>query len=220
MARMARLVVPGCPHHITQRGSRRQQVFFSDDDYLAYLSLMRSAMVKCRIEVWAYCLMPNHVHWVVVPGDVDSLRIFFSEGHRRYARRINRREGWRGHLWQERSHSFAMDEAHNFAAVRYVEQNPVRADLRVQPDAWRWSSAKAHLAGMSDGLVQVEPMLKRAPDWGAYLEGRDPKSVYNSIHRHSATGRPLGNAGFIEKLEAETGLRIRPAKPGPLPRDK
>ena len=124
MPRMARVVVPGYPHHATQRGNRRQNVFFSDRDYTTYLSIMLQAITRARVTVWAYCLMPNHCHWIVVPQDSDGLRQFFAEGHRRYTTAINRRNGWRGHLWQERFHSFVMDEPHLLAAVRYVETNP------------------------------------------------------------------------------------------------
>ena len=98
MARVARVVVPHYPHHVTQRGNRRQQTFFSDDDYRAYIELLIGAKAKAGVEVWAYCLMPNHVHLVVVPEHENSLAAFFSEAHRRYTRRINFREGWRGHL--------------------------------------------------------------------------------------------------------------------------
>ncbi len=129
MARLARIVIPGLPHHITQRGNRRQTVFFSDQDYRAYLDLLGDWSAKGGLKIWAYCLMPNHVHLIGVPKTEDSLRAAVAETHRRYTRLINFREGWRGHLWQERFHSFAMDEAYVYRAVRYVELNPVRAGL-------------------------------------------------------------------------------------------
>lgn len=118
MPRLPRIVVPGLPHHLTQRGARRQQTFSGDDDYRAYLDLMRDWCRHALVAVWAYCLMPNHVHFIAVPA---------AEAHRRYARRVNEREGWTGHFWQARFGSSALDEAHLLQAVRYVELNPVRA---------------------------------------------------------------------------------------------
>ena len=96
MARLARAVVAGYPHHITQRGNRRQQTFFCDDDYEAYLALMAEWCGRCGVEVWGYCLMPNHVHLVAVPSSEEGLARGIGEAHRRYSRRINFREGWRG----------------------------------------------------------------------------------------------------------------------------
>ena len=170
MARMPRLVVPGYPHHITQRGSRRMKTFFSDDDYRAYLELIAEHKADAAVTVWAYCLMPNHVHLVVVPNEEESLARLFRQVHRRYARLINDREKWRGHLWQERFHSFVMNEEHLMAAVRYVELNPVRAGLCALPEDWVWSSARAHLDGNDDGIVKVRPMLDLVSDWRRFLD--------------------------------------------------
>ena len=126
MARMPRLVVPGHPHHVTQHGNRRMKTFFCREDYVAYIDFLAEAKVKAGVEVWAYCLMPNQVHLVVVPQQKDSLAALFHHVHRHYSRRINFRENWKGHLWQERFHSFVMDERYLIATVRYTELNPVR----------------------------------------------------------------------------------------------
>jgi putative transposase len=126
---MPRLVVPGYPHHVTQRGNRRQRTFFTEDDYRYYLALVFESARQAETEIWAYCLMPNHVHLVMVPNTEDGLRATLGEAHRHYTRHINYRQGWRGHLWQERFHSFLMDEDYLLATVRYVERNPVAAGL-------------------------------------------------------------------------------------------
>jgi len=110
MSRIARVVVPGFPHHVTQRGNRRQQTFFCDEDYQAYIDLMAEWCRRCGIEVWAYCLMPNHVHLIAVPSSEDGLRLRIGEAHRRYTRRVSFRERWRGHLWQGRLASFVLDD--------------------------------------------------------------------------------------------------------------
>ena len=145
MARMARAVAPGMPHHITQRGNRRQQTFFNAEDSLANLDLMSTWCIKYQVEIWTYCLMPNHVHLIAVPTTTDGLARAIGEAHRRYTRRVNFREGWRGHLWQERFSSFVMDEQYLLACARYIELNPVRAGLVEKPDQWRWSSARPHV---------------------------------------------------------------------------
>src|SRR5437879_358139 len=159
MARLARVVAVNMPHHVTQRGNRRQQVFFCDEDYAAYRVLLAEGCRNAGVKVWAYCLMPNHVHLVLVPQAEDGLRAAIAEAHRRYSRHVNFREGWRGYLWQGRFASFPMDEAYLLACARYVELNPVRAQLARRARDWRWSSARAHLAGEDDALGRVRPLL-------------------------------------------------------------
>src|ERR1051325_9749942 len=159
MARLARVVATGLPHHVTHRGNRRQRVFFDDDDYEVYRALLAEGCRAAGVAVWAYCLMPNHVHLILVPSDQDGLRAALGETHRRYTRHVNLREGWRGYLWQGRFASFPMDEAHLLAGARYVELNPVRARLVRRARDWRWSSARAHLTGRDDGLAVVRPLL-------------------------------------------------------------
>ena len=128
MARLARVIAPGMPHHVTQRGNRRQQTFFGEEDYQHCLELISRFCRAEQVASWAYCLMPNHVHLIVVPQSAESPRRAIGEAHRRYTRRINFREGWRGHLWQGRFASSVMDEDHLLTAARYVELNPLRSD--------------------------------------------------------------------------------------------
>ncbi len=137
--------------------------------------------------------------------------------HRRYTRYVNFREGWRGHLWQERFHSFAMDENYLLSTVRYVERNPVVAGLCDHPEEWEWSSARAHLIGEDDKLVHVKPMLDRIDDWEKYLSHTDIGTSTNMIKRHTRTGRPLGSVEFIHKLEAITGIDLSLKVPGRKP---
>jgi putative transposase len=218
MARIPRVVVPGYPHHVTQRGNRRQQTFFCDDDYRYYIQLMSEAVATSDTEIWAYCLMPNHVHLVMVPGDEDGLRSVLGEAHRHYTRYINFREGWRGHLWQERFHSFVMDEQYLLATVRYVERNPVAARLCRHPSEWPWSSAAAHIMGKDDNLASVKPMLNRIDNWDAYLSTeQETQPTHEHIQQHTRTGRPLGDSEFIAKLERLTGKALARKKPGRKP---
>ena len=215
MARLARVVVPGVPHHVTQRGNRRQPVFFSDEDYRLYLALLAEGCWAARVEVWAYCLMPSHVHLILVPADEDGLRAALGEAHRRYSRHVNFREGWRGYLWQGRFASVAMDEAHLMAAARYVELNPVRAHLAERPQAWPWSSARAHLAGRDDTLACVRPLLDRIPDWAGFLSDGLSEAEHKAIRGGERTGRPLGSPGFVADLEQRLGRTLARQKPGP-----
>lgn len=217
MARMARLVVPNYPHHVTQRGNRRQRTFFSEGDYQTYLKILANAKRKASLEVWAYCLMPNHVHFVVVPSSADGLSTFFGDAHRRYTRHVNKREGWCGHLWQERFHSFVMDEQYLLAAVRYTELNPVQAGLCDRPEMWKWSSVHAHLSGRDDNLVTVDPMLRRIDDWSSYLDAGALTPQIDDIRKHTSSGRPIGDENFLTDLENITGRRLRKARPGRKP---
>lgn len=213
MARIARVVAVEIPHHVVQRGNRRQATFFCDSDYLIYRELMAEWCIKRGVAIWAYCLMPNHIHLIAVPEREDSLRLAIGEAHRRYTRRINFRENWRGHLWQERFHSFPMDEAYLLAAARYIEQNPVRAGLVMQPGEYPWSSAAAHLAGQNDELVKVRPLLDLVLDWNEFIDAQVSKDMLGNFRKHEQTGRPLGDPEFVSNLEKQTGRRLRPMKP-------
>lgn len=215
MARMARVVAPGYPHHVTQRGVRRMQTFYSDDDYQTYIRFVAEGCTKAGTEVWAYCLMPNHIHLILVPQTEDGLRAALGEAHRRYTQFINFREECRGHLWQDRFSSFPMDEKYLIACARYVELNPVRAGLVAKPDDWRWSSARAHLADQSDGLLKARPMLDLIPDWAIFLAGGVQDAELKRLRTHNNTGRPCGAEAWITQLEQETGRIFRRKKPGP-----
>lgn len=217
---MARVVAPGAPHHVTQRGNRRQQVFFREEDYALYKELLIEGCHSARVEVLAWCLMPNHVHLILVPKDEDGLRAALAETHRRYTRHINVREGWRGFLWQGRFASVAVDENHLMACARYVELNPVRAKLVRRARDWRWSSARAHLDDRADGLVDPHKLLRLVDDWKDFLgEGLDAPML-EAIRRGERTGRPLGSARFIAKLESRLGRTLARQKPGPKPRKR
>lgn len=220
MVRLARAVVPGLPHYVTQRGNRRQTVFFSDEDYEAYRRLVAEHCAMVGVEIWSYCLMPNHVHLILVPGDETGLQRALGEAHRRYTMRINAREDWRGYLWQGRFASFVMDDSHVLEAARHVELNPVRAGLAKRAKDWPWSSAQAHLAGVDDILVRSAPLLDRVGNWRAFLKDGIEAEMAETLRQHERTGRPLGAAPFIADLEARLGRALAPRKPGRKPKPK
>ncbi len=216
MARLPRLVVPGYPHPVTQRGNRRAQTFIEDGDYALYESLLAEAARKAEAEIWCYCLMPNHVHIIIVPSDKDGLRRTFADAHRRYTGYINARMRVTGHLWQGRFGSVVMDEEHLACAVRYVSLNPVRAGLAERAQDWRWSSVSHHLSGRDSKLVKVAPVLERYGDFAAFLDQQeDSAEAYKALRHSETTGRPLGSGGWIEKLSVLTGRQLKPQKRGP-----
>ncbi len=215
MARIARVVIPNVPHHVTQRGNRRQKVFFQESDYQEYVALMSEWCGRFQIEVWAYCLMPNHVHLIVVPKSEKDFQMAIGEAHRRYSRMINFREGWRGHLWQGRFASYPMDDRYLLKAARYIELNPVRAKIIKKPENYPWSSALAHLSGTNDLLVTVKPLLLRTESWETFLGENMDEETISFLQKHERTGKPLGEKSFVRNLEKETGRRFLPKKPGP-----
>src|SRR5258708_9892075 len=217
MARLARVVAPGIPHHVTQRGNRRQQVFFGDDDYAAYRALLAEGCRAAGVAVSAYCLMPTHVHLILTPSDADGLRAALGEAHRRYTRHVNLREDWRGYLWQGRFASCPMDEAYLLACARYVELNPVRARLARRARDWRWSSARAHLAGEDDELVRVRPLLALAPDWPGLLADGLAAADHDAIRAGERSGPPLRSPRFVGPPEKPPAPPLPPHKPGPKP---
>jgi len=219
MARLPRLVLPGYPYHVTQRGNRRQQVFFESADYVLYRDLLAEAAQRAGAEIWAYCLMPNHVHIIVVPSDADGLRRTFADAHRRYTGFINARHRWTGHLWQGRFGAVVMDEAHLADAMRYVALNPVRARLVERAEDWAWSSVRAHLAGEDDTLVAVHPALERYGDFAAFLGSpADYTESWQMLRRAETTGLPIGVREWIEEIEKRTGRVLAPQKRGPKAR--
>ena len=216
MARLARVVIPGIPHHVTQRGNRRERTFFEPGDFALYLDLLAEAAQRARTEVWAYCLMRNHVHIVLTPSDSDGLWRTFGELHRRYTGYINARRRTTGHLWQGRYGSVAMDEEHFVTALRYVALNPVRAGLTGRAEDWEWSSTRALIAGVSDTHVRVEPALERVGDFAAFLAANfDEDAGYAPLRRAECVGRPIGSQAWLAQMEARTGKVLAAQRRGP-----
>ena len=207
MPRLARIVVPGRAHHVTQRGNRREAIFFEDGDHAIYLDLLREQTARHEVQVWAYCLMPNHLHLILVPAHADALGLAIGEAHRRYTNFINARGRWTGHLFQSRFASVVLDDDHFVRAVRYVGLNPVRARLVDAAEQWRWSSVRAHPAGSDDSLVRVRPVLDRIPHFHDLLDA-SASDDFTALRRAEATGRPLGTADFVADLERLLGRTI------------
>jgi putative transposase len=212
------------PHHVVQRGNRRMATFFGEDDYRAYLGLLKDWCGRYGVRIWAYCLMPNHVHLVLVPGEEKALAAAVGQVHVRYTRRINFRENWRGFLWQGRFSSAVMDEMYLLRTTAYTERNPVKARLATRAEQWRWSSAAAHVSGRSDGIVEVDWLAERVAGWvcawGEYLAGEDCESVGRLLRRGETTGRPIGDDGFLATIGRLVGRDLTPKKRGRKPKRK
>ncbi len=212
MPRLARVVVPNIPHHITQRGNNRQDVFLDPNDRSAYLRFLRKQSRRFDLTILAYCLMTNHVHLVAIPAQEDSLARAIGRAHFTYSQRFNYRYGRTGHLWQNRFYSCPLDEARTLSAVLYVEQNPVRAGLVTQPWEYEWSSAAAHV-GEPDTTSLLDLAWWRqhseAEQWRAMLAAGQPPQEASDLRTHTARGRPLGSEQFVSRLEALLGRRLR-----------
>lgn len=217
MPRVARIVLSGQPHHVTQRGNNGQDVFFVDDDRRVYLELLQAHSERYGFALLGYCLMGNHIHLVGTPAGEDSLARAIGRTHFRYSQYINRMHQRSGHLWQNRFFSCALDQVHLWRALCYVERNPVRAKMvRV---AWRyaWSSASAHVLGTDrTGLLDISAWLKmwRPEKWKAELCLPENESAVSAIRLSTHRGRPLASDGFLSKLELRLGRRLRPLPVG------
>ena len=209
MPRIARIVVPDCPYHITQRGNHKEEVFFGDETRHDYLALLRRYARRCGLEIWAYCLMPNHVHLIVVGRSKDSLARAIGNAHREHSRRINRAREWTGHLWANRFYSTALDESHLWNAVRYVESNPSRAGLVACATDYRWSSARAHAGLHHDPLLAAgRPFPGSIACWATWLDDGPNWPEYDALRRNTSTGRPSGCPEFVLRLERQLGRPI------------
>jgi len=220
MARLARAVIPGLPHHVTQRGNGRARTFFRDRDYQLYRELLAEQCREAEVGVWAWVLMPNHVHLILTPREEDGLRRALSRVHRAYAGHMHARLKRSGHFWQGRFGCVALDEAHLAAALRYVALNPVRARLVERVTDWPWSSIHAQLGLVGDdGLTDTAPVRARYPDFARHIAAGEDAALSRALRRSETIGRPLGDEAFLERLERQTGRAFKPAKRGPKPKE-
>jgi putative transposase len=217
MARLPRVVVADVAHHVTQRGNARQVIFASDADRVAYLELLRQYSQLNCLSVLGYCLMSNHVHLIAVPQTGDALAQTLKNAHGRYASYWNARQSSNGHVWQGRFYSCPLDESHLWAALRYVELNPVRAGMVAAAELWRWSSAAAHCGAASpDPMLEMERWRNRwtVREWGQFLADGQAAADESALRQSTHTGRPLGSAEFVAALEQLTLRPLAPRKGG------
>ncbi len=218
MPRQPRLVIPGLPHHVTQRGNYRQKVFDDSRDFKKYSYWMLEYSQKYDVRILAYCLMDNHVHFIVIPTTSFGLAQLFKIVHMQYSLYKNRTQSKTGHLWQGRFYSNVLDETHLLRAIRYVERNPLRAGMVNDLSKYIWSSAREHLG------LEKKPIIKTADfdtilhlayekNWKDYLEKDDPQMTKN-FRRSVLKCAPIGTENFIADLEQEVGYSLKDKKRG------
>lgn len=220
MPRSSRIVIPGVPHHVVQRGNRRQPIFFSDADRSRYVDWLAEGCQRFATTCLAWCLMDNHIHLILVPSTVDGLRGPIASASTRLSQRINLMQQTSGHLFQGRYASYAMDEAHLMVALRYVENNPVRAGLVDTAEQWAWSSAAAHVARRPDRLVSGKEFAETVPNWHAMLarglEAAEEEG--QAVEAALLSGRPRAAPAWLSTHASHIGDRLalrqrgRPAK--------
>ena len=203
--------------HITQRGVDRCATFSSPHDHLTYLRLLNENLTDAGVRIVGFCLMTNHIHLIAVPEHEDSLAVLLRRVHGRYAQYYNIRSGRTGHLWQNRFFACALDRLHLWTALAYAERNPVRAGMVPHAEAYRWSSAGAHLGGPDEfGVLDLRWWREQpqARDWAHTLHADDEQAAA-WLRRCTYSGRPFGDEDFVADLSRRFGRywqRGRPKK--------
>ncbi|OFZ53778.1 MAG: hypothetical protein A2328_09965 [Bdellovibrionales bacterium RIFOXYB2_FULL_36_6] len=225
MVRTARVILEGYPHHITQRGNYRQKVFESPKDMEIYLGFVKGYAEEYDLKVLAYCLMSNHVHFIVIPKDKESISAVFNRAHFRYSQYNNKRKKIKGHLWQGRFYSCFIEDSESYLkqAIRYVERNPVRAKMVKKAWDWKWSSAGEHI-GKSETVLKIRKVSEYTgiteKQWKKVLEEEDNKYFTEEIRKITNSGRALGDADFIAQMENKLEVLLRVLPTGRPPRKK
>ena len=221
MPRLPRIIAPGEPHHITQRGNRRKNTYHDTEDREVHLSLFEKYYTLYSVSVFSYCLMTNHIHLVATPPDKDSLSHAMRECQSAYALYFNRKYNWCGHLWQTRYYSCVLDESHFWAAICYVERNPVRAELVKMAEDYLWSSARAHCGLEGNSFLTSLPEIPdHIGNWSDWLAQNQEEAGLKLLRRVTRTGRPCGSDEFIIGLEANLGRILRLRKGGRKPKNQ
>lgn len=220
MARQARIVIADTPHHITQRGNRGEAVFFEKADFETYLELLREQCEDKRVMILSYCLMPNQVHLLAMPSTENALSAAIGETHRRYTVYINNKNDWRGHLFQDRFFSYAMDERYMLRAARFIENMPVVAGIAPRAENYLWSSARSHVRLVDNALIKEKIVVKMVDDWAEYLDRPMDEKEMEEVRVHLQTGRPRGSDSFLDAVERQLGRSVRPQKRGRKPKQE
>jgi putative transposase len=220
MSRRSRVVIPGFPHHVTQRGNNRRDVFFRNADRETYLKLLRQYCSQYAVDILGYCVMTNHVHLIVTPQKENSLAKALGRTHNDYSRWLNVSRHESGHVWQSRFYSCPLEPGHLWAALAYTERNPVRAGMVAAAEEWPWSSASAHLDATPcvDQWLQMEIWRQ---NWSphawrvALTQGLNEARFQERLAEATRTGRPLGDEAFVALCEQQCGKTLCPQKRGP-----
>jgi putative transposase len=216
MPRIARIIATGYPHHITQRGNNRATVFFDDEDRQTYLNLLGIYAQKHNLQIWAYCLMNNHIHLLAVPETETSLSRGIGLTNQVYTQYLNRKLNQSGRVWQNRFFSCVVEnDQYLWAVARYIESNPLKTGLVESAEAYQWSSAKSHISGTNNKLLSTNPWLSpgEQKSYAEFVRTEDEETD-NTIRRATKTGRPFASESFIDMLEFRLNQSLKPGKPG------
>mgnify|MGYP001597168246 FL=1 len=204
MPRTPRLVLTDVVHHVVARGVNRCEIFANGFEKAKYLKRFGQVAEEEKVLIHGYCLLRNHVHWLLTPATPDGLARLFNRVHTWWALWFNRKHHRTGHLFQSRYYSSPLGESHYWTALRYVELNPKRAGLSQRLDDWDYSSARSHLSGMPDPLLSLAPMRGRrsfsAAQWRDFLEETD-QTTPAQLRLAQAASRPCGNPSWLTGLE-------------------
>ena len=221
MPRQARIVIPNTPHHITQRGNYRQDIFDNESNYKQYSIWINEYAKENNLDILAYCLMSNHVHFIVIPKKEEDLSEVFRTAHMRYSHYLNRQRSVKGHLWQGRFYSCILGDSHLYRAIRYTENNPVRAKIVKNAWEYEWSSAKDHI-----GCRNNKPLIKlgkyktiEEKEWKDYLREDDPEMAAD-IRLKTNRGLVVGTDKFIKKIERTLNRSLKCLKQGRPRKDR
>ena len=203
MPRIARAIAVGYRRHIIQRGNNREEVFHDEADRKQYLSLLKKYSEKWNSPALAYCLMSNHAHILARPASDESLYKMMQGITLCYTQYVNRKYQRTGRLWESRYHSCIVEEEKYLWAVsRYIEQNPVRARMVKKAEKYPYSSARAHISGMEDGVLgEALFSEKERKEYIQLLRANMPIKEIDNVRYHTRTGRPLGGETFIRTME-------------------
>ena len=215
MPRQARIVIPELAHHITQRGNYRQNIFNNEGNYKQYCKWINEYAEENNVDILAYCLMSNHVHFIAIPKKQEDLSKLFRTTHMRYSHYLNRQRSAKGHLWQGRFYSCILGDSHLYRAIRYTENNPVRAKIVKNAWEYEWSSAKD-----STGCRTNKPLIKlgkyktiEEKGWKDYLR-EDDAEMSADIRLKTNRGLVVGTDKFIKKLERTLNRSLKCLKQG------
>ncbi len=214
MPRQGRIVIQNTPHHVTQRGNYQQNIFEQESQYKQYCEWVNDYALECDFKILAYCLMSNHVHFIVVPKEEPDLAKVFKTTHMRYAHYINRQRKVKGHLWQGRFYSCILDDAHLYRAIRYVENNPVRAKIVKNAWEYKWSSASDHTGNRKNGVIKLTNYEGiEFKEWCDYLKENDPDMI-GEIRLKTSRGLVVGVDKYVKALEKKLNRSLKCVRQG------
>jgi putative transposase len=213
MPRIARIVGVGYPHHIIQRGNNREKVFLNQRDYERYLSFLSRYSEQKEISVLAYCLMPNHIHLLVKPSGEEALPKMMQGVTLCYTKYFNGENGRTGRLWECRYYSTVIDaDSYLWTVIKYIENNPVRAGMVKRPEDYLYSSAKAHVLGKRDPLLEEQLFDKgELNEYRSFIRSEEDQKITEEIRKQTRSGKPLGGSKFLltlsERLSCSLSFR-------------